>query len=45
VQEILAVDETRLFLFYPPSNFARRDNLLGLPANATYYNLENGYFK
>jgi ABC-type transport system substrate-binding protein len=45
VQQILAVDETRIFLFYPPSNFVRRDSLLGLPANSTYYYLENAYFK
>lgn len=39
VQEILAEDQTRIFLFYPPANLVRNDSLQGLTANDTYYHL------
>lgn len=39
VQEILAEDQTRIFLFYPPANLARNEKLQGLPANKTLHHL------
>jgi peptide/nickel transport system substrate-binding protein len=39
VQEILAEDQTRIFLFYPPANLVRNERLQGLPANDSYYHL------
>lgn len=42
VQEILAEDQTRIFLFYPPANLARNEKLQGLPANKTLNHLIRG---
>lgn len=39
VQEILAEDQTRIFLFYPPANLARNEKLQNLPANDTLHHL------
>lgn len=44
VQEILAEDQTRVFLFYPPSNLVRRTNLSGLPPAGTLNYIESGIF-
>lgn len=39
VQEILAEDQTRIFLFYPSANLARNEDLQGLPPNKTLHHL------
>lgn len=45
VQEILAEDQTRIFLFYPPTNLVRRKTLKGLPPVDSYAYIEQAYFE
>jgi peptide/nickel transport system substrate-binding protein len=45
LQEILAEDMTRIFLFYPPSNLVRHSYLKGLPAVNSYYHIADAYFE
>lgn len=45
LQEILAEDMTRIFLFYPPSNLIRHGYLKGLPAVNSYYHIAGAYFE
>lgn len=45
VQEILAQDQTRIFLFYPPGVLVRHPNLTGYPGVSIYNYLERAYFK
>lgn len=45
LQEILAEDMTRIFLFYPPSNLVRHTYLKGLPAVNSYYHIADAYFE
>jgi ABC-type transport system substrate-binding protein len=45
LQEILAEDLARIFLFYPPSNLVRQSYLKGLPAVNSYYHIADAYFE
>lgn len=45
LQEILAEDMTRIFLFYPPTNVVRHDYLKGLSPVNSYYHIADAYFE
>jgi peptide/nickel transport system substrate-binding protein len=45
LQEILAEDMTRIFLFYPPSNLARHTYVKGLPPVNSFGFISDAYFE
>lgn len=45
LQEILAEDMTRIFLFYPPTNVVRHEYLKGLSPVNSYYHIADAYFE